>query len=78
MQIPFGLIRAFGTMIVASSAVWGAQSLQMWIDLPKGLAGFLILVLTMLVIIPLQVVGEGAKVDSVDTTLVGVAKKRPK
>ena len=61
MQIPFGLIRAFGTMIVASSAVWGAQSLQMWIDLPKGLAGFLILVLTMLVIIPLQVVGVGAK-----------------
>ena len=67
-------------MIVASSAVWGAQSLQMWIDLPKGLAGFLIflLALTMLVIIPPQVVGVGAKVDSVDTTLVGVAKKRPK
>ena len=62
----------------SKDAVWGAQSLQMWIDLPKGLAGFLILALTMLVIIPLQVVGEGAKVDSVDTTLVGVAKKRPK
>ena len=25
MQIPFGLVRALGTMIVVSSVVWGAQ-----------------------------------------------------
>ena len=61
MQIPFGLVRAFGTMIVVSSVVWGAQSIQMWVGLPKELAGFLILVLTMLVIIPLQVVNVDTK-----------------
>lgn len=61
MKIPFGLIRAFGTIAVASSAVWGAQSIQVWIDLSKDLAGFLILVLAMLVIIPLQIVNVDTK-----------------
>ena len=67
MQIPFGLVRALGTMTVASSVVWGAQSIQMWVGLPEELAGFLILVLTMLVIIPLQVVNvdtKSAKISS--------------
>jgi len=67
MKIPFGLVRAFGTMTVASSAVWGAQSIQMWIDLPKELVYSLILVLAMLVIIPLQIFNmdtKSAKINS--------------
>ena len=61
MQIPFGLVRALGTMIVVSSVVWGAQVFKCGLAYPKSLQVFLILVLTMLVIIPLQVVNVDTK-----------------
>ena len=61
MQIPFGLVRAFGTMCIASGAVWSAELIQRMVGWSPEMVGLLLFVLSMIIIVPLQLLNSVGK-----------------
>jgi len=61
MQVPFGLVRAFGAMLIASGAVWSADLVQIMVGWSTEMVGLLLFVLSMILIVPLQLLNSVGK-----------------
>jgi hypothetical protein len=61
MKVPFGLVRAFGAMLIAAGAVWSAELVQIMVGWSAEMVGLLLFVLSMILIVPLQLMNRAGK-----------------
>ena len=61
MKVPFGLVRAFGAMLIAAGAVWSAEFVQIMVGWSAEMVGLLLFVLSMILIVPLQLMNRAGK-----------------
>ena len=61
MQVPFGLVRAFGTMLIAAGAVWSAELVQIMVGWSPEMVGLLLFVVSMILIVPLLLLNSVGK-----------------